>query len=381
MSRRCRFDSSRLAARQINYPRYRQLLLQVRTYTFKGNLGGPGCIPRVFAGPKGQVCRTNGGDHSVSPYSRSCGGARLKIGTQKVTGEILEQSAGGFRIEVPLRTKVVLNDVVDLETWGGSCQVLVVFIDDTNKCRRLGLQRITDEVPTRMRWIKFRFRQVAPKKPANVDPVVASQRPGKLMAAGSLLALLVTAAWLLLRTEGGASVGEYPTRRHGSKDPHEAAVAGMAEGKDSPAADEAAEHSSDDGVKSPSSRGAQPRISPETVTVLERLAALQTPKTAAELDLTEGQKLQIRRLMSDITSGLARLQSRRSPNPAIQRKNISKLAAKAEERALEILTPEQRARWRPDISMRLIWIFLRQPRKRGAARLTERNAGPFLKRR
>jgi hypothetical protein len=260
-----------------------------------------------------------------------------------LSGEILEQSASGFRIEVPLRTNVALNDVIELETWGGTCQALVAYIDDTSKFRRLGLQRVSDEVPTRMRWLKFRWRTVPSARPGNADRPGEPHRRFGLLAASCLCLLLISAAWLTTRSSGDGSVRELAPEPRTAKDAPAAAA--------SPAIT-AANDLGTTGNPTNVAPSRQSRIAPETVAVLERLAALQTPKTVADLDLTEAQKLQISRLLADITSGLSHLQRRRTTNAAIQRKNVAKLVGKAEARALEILTPQQRARWRPDLSMR-----------------------------
>jgi hypothetical protein len=267
--------------------------------------------------------------------------AKLKVGGKKFAAEIIEQSSAGFRVQVASDAKVALDDVVTLEAWSGTCRAVVAYVEDVNKTRRLGLKRISDDMPTRMNLLRTFWRERQPGKRAKKG----SGRP-RLVAAGCFGLAVLLAGWFTLRLYNDLSAVDRPAARSLAKD----------EAADEPSREMAAAEDANSGDKvrqSSAQPATQPRTASEPMAVLQRLLALQSTETANELDLSEKQKLEISRLMDETSLGLNRLQSRRAAKSSTERKEkIRTLFSRAEARALKILTPQQQTKWLGELSPR-----------------------------
>lgn len=264
---------------------------------------------------------------AVQPELRE---AQLLVRGERVEAEIIEQSAGGFRVSVTSGIKLAINDPVDLETWAGSCHALVAYVEDAPGSRRVGLERTSDIMPRRGGWLRALWRRR--KKPAKAR--TGSWGRGALVG-GSVVAALVVGGWLsnYLIAEGRL-----------------AAIAGSGEpaAEDPAALGEAAQlRSVADKQLAPADAPGAQRTADDPIEVLERLVSLQKKEVATELELSEYQKLQISRLVADTARSLNRLQARRGGRiPTDRGAKIGALLTRADERADEILTPQQRDRWR-----------------------------------
>lgn len=254
--------------------------------------------------------------------------ARMRVRGEWIDAEIIEQSAGGFRVSVTAAVKLAVNDPADLETWAGNCTALVAYVEDVAGGRRIGLQRTSDVIPHSGGWFSWLWR---PRKPAKARPGAWVRR--RVLVGGILLAALLGGGWLAnyLAAERHLAVAAGARDLNGEPLPGVPAVPQVTADQQPPAVEPSAE----------------PEAVEDPIAVLERLVSLQKKDVAAELELSEYQKLQISRLVADTARSLNRLQSRRAAKtPAERREKIATMLARADRRALEILTPEQRDKWR-----------------------------------
>ncbi len=82
--------------------------------------------------------------------------AKIVIADREIPAEIVEQSAGGFRVKVGRSARIQLGDTVQLHSLSGHCLALVVHLEQGNTFCQIGLQRLTERVPKPTLWMRLR---------------------------------------------------------------------------------------------------------------------------------------------------------------------------------------------------------------------------------
>ena len=263
--------------------------------------------------------------------------AKLKAGGKKFSAEIIDQSATGFRVEVSSDANVALDDVVTLIAWSGTCQAVVAFVEDVNKMRRLGLKRISDDVPSTMNLLRGFWPKWQPSAPAKKR----GSAKARYVAAGCLGLAALLAGGLAFCWR--ADPGDLASARSFAKD--------EAEDESHLEATVADDSNYGDKTRLTSAQAAgRSRIASKPMVIFQRLLSLHTAETVAGLELSEQQKLDVSRLLDEVSVGLSRIQSRRTLSTASRKEKIRTLFDRAEARAQKILTVRQWTKWQADAS-------------------------------
>ena len=276
--------------------------------------------------------------------------ATLRWRSHALTVELIDQSATGFSFKAPKETDIKLNETVELRSWAGECQAIVVRLTQQRDYLRVGLERTSDIIarptPTRL------LSRLLSWQPAASSQLAATTMRKHWIAAALLVLGIATVATCLaardddadlsagssdLSTEAGAgakelatvssdSTANLPTQLATNAAPAAAgAIATLA-----PAATNA----------SPATTSASPSAT------FERLMTLRNPKTADALGLSQRQKLEISQLLGDLSSSVAKAKPQPTRKGQAKRTAwINSLIAAADSRLAQILTEEQQARW------------------------------------
>lgn len=314
--------------------------------------------------------------------------ANLKIGRAEYSGELLDESAGGFAVRVQGPLEVETNALVRLHTSSGWFQVRVVNVtaeadaetepgEEGNRKQqngdplpptfRLGLQRLRDVEPrndptTHTSWFS---RLSLTTLPLFENPRALIGGKGTL----ALIGLTVLGAGLFMWQAGYPVTELFDLNRsksssHGSILPRlgkhisesfRSAVKAMPTGwvpdpstpsaspsnpasSSNPANPASSAKRTSSGVNRSSLRGAINRLSGATVFVL--------PDVVKELSLSKEQQAEIRKI-TEASSDAARHINRywKAGNRQQQAQARARMHEEARQHALRTLTPEQRKKW------------------------------------
>jgi hypothetical protein len=280
----------------------------------------------------------------LSPDLRS---SWVKVAGTFVRAEILEQSAGGFRVRVLRGLQVAINDVLQLETQGGTCDAIVAYVESDQKFVYLGLERSSDMFLAKCPlWQTMRRGRWTPLE-AEAGPAQSWTLPAVLVGAGVSVAMLIL-GWCAMacssRSGTGATVADVtPDRISTASDLASAPRVNAAEDAGVEPSEDAAMPSDE---QKPPRRTHSGGMDQETLAALQRMATLQMPRRIAELQFSERQKLEIKRLLQGTTGTLASLHAARNLKAAVRDAKIKSVVGKAEAKVMELLTPQQRVKYR-----------------------------------